>query len=253
MRYLLLLCLGLWQTLALGAGLADTVASLKRSVVGVGIIQGGGAAQPTLRGNAFVVAGGNHAVTTAGVVPARLGQGKGEALAVFVAAGGMKAQGRPARVILRDADHDLCLLRFDGPALPSLRIGRSGDVREGELHAYTGFPTAGALGLHAVTHRGIVSAIGPNVVPPVSGKLVNLDVLEKLARPYAVFQLDAAAFPGNDGSPLYEPETGRVVGIVNSTFVKATKEMSIPGASAISYAIPVDHVRRLLDRAGLGY
>jgi S1-C subfamily serine protease len=104
-----------------------------------------------------------------------------------------------------------------------------------------------------VTHRGIVSAISPNVVPPISAKLVDRDILEKLARPYTVFQLDLSAFPGNDGSPLYEPATGRVVGIINSPFVKATKELSVPGASAISYAIPVDHIRALMDRAGLGY
>jgi S1-C subfamily serine protease len=250
---LLALSLMLSQTLATGADLADTVASVKRSVVAVGLRPSKGTSAPVLRGNGFVVAGGNHVVTAARVVPGGSRTGDNGGLAVFVPAGGRHAEGWPAREVMCDTEHDLCLLRFDGPALPALRMGRSADVREGEVHAYTGFPTAGAIGLHAVTHRGIVSAVSPNVVPPVSAKLVDRDILEKLARPYPVFQLDVSAFPGNEGSPLYEPATGRVVGIINSPFVKATKELSMPGASAISYAIPVDHIRALLDRAGLGY
>jgi S1-C subfamily serine protease len=171
----------------------------------------------------------------------------------LIPSGGTQVQGRPTRRVACDEEHGLCLLRFEGPSLPSLRIGRSADVREGEVHAYTGYPTAGVLGLYAVTRRGIVAAISPNVVPPLSSKLLNRDVLEKLVRPYPVFQLDMAAFPGNDGSPLYEPDTGRVVGVVNSDFVKVTKEVSLSGNSAISYAIPVDHVRRLLDQNRLPY
>ena len=248
MKKLLAFVLCFWSLTAASADLADTVAAVKRSVVGVGVHAGDGTS-PRLLGNGFV-SGGNHVVTTAGVVGARAGAGD---LAVFVPAGGSRAQVRPVRVVSRDAEHDLALLRFEGPPLPSLRLGRSGDVREGELLAYTGLPNAGVVGLTAVTHRGIVSAISPNVVLPVSGRLVNLDVLEKLTRPYPVFQLDMSAFPGNSGSPLYEPDSGRVVGVINSPFVKATKELSIPGSSAISYAVPVDHVRRLLHASGVAY
>jgi S1-C subfamily serine protease len=245
--------LGVWKADVVGAELADTVAGVKPSVVAVGSLPKGGSGKPVQRGSGFVVADGRHVVTTTGAVSGGSGKGRGEGLAVFLPAGVQRARGRPARVVLEDAEHDISLLRFDGRALPALRIGRSADVREGELLAYTGFPTAGTVGLHTVTHRGIVSAISPNVVPPMSAKAMDRGLLEKLARPYPVFQLDVSAFPGNDGSPLYEPATGRVVGIINSTFVKTSKELSMSRSSAISYAIPVDHVRALLTRAGLGY
>ena len=253
MRAWLVLFLALWLTGVPAAELADTVAAVKRSLVGVGLHPGSGES-PAMRGNGFVTGGGNHVVTAAGAVPGGASKGRGGSLAVFLpTAGGSRAQVRPAREIARDENHDLCLLRFEGPALPALRLGRSADVREGEVHAYSGFPTAGALGLYAVTHRGIVSAISPNVVPPASARHLTRDLMNKLTRPYPVFQLDLASFPGNEGSPLYEPDTGRVVGMVNSPFVKATKELAIPGASGISYAVPVDPIRRLLERAGVGY
>jgi hypothetical protein len=41
------------------------------------------------------------------------------------------------------------------------------------------------------------------------------------------------------------------MGVINSVFVKEAKEMALSAPSGISYAIPVDFVRRLLDLAGL--
>jgi len=91
-----------------------------------------------------------------------------------------------------------------------------------------------------------------------SSRELRQDVLRRLARPFQVFQLDATAYPGNSGSPLYEIDSGRVIGIVNSVFVKASKEMAleeraISEPSGITYAIPVTYLRRLLDRAKLRY
>jgi serine protease Do len=64
-----------------------------------------------------------------------------------------------------------------------------------------------------------------------------------------VFQLDATAFPGNSGSPLYDPATGEVVGILNMVFVKGTKESALTQPSGISYAIPSNFLIELLARA----
>jgi S1-C subfamily serine protease len=64
---------------------------------------------------------------------------------------------------------------------------------------------------------------------------------------YRVFQLDAVAYPGNSGSPVYHPETGAVVAIVNSVFVKATKESLLAQPSGITYAIPAQKLQELLD------
>ena len=68
--------------------------------------------------------------------------------------------------------------------------------------------------------------------------------------PFPVFQLDATAYPGNSGSPIYDPVTGDVLGIVNMVFVKGTKESALTQPSGITYAIPAKHLQ-VLEGAGL--
>ncbi len=252
-RLVLLCLLGILGTTVEGGNLPATIRQVKPSIVGVGTYMVLRKQQDKLMGTGFVVGGGNHAVTNAHVVPRDLDERRRETIAVYIPAGGNQAQRRLAKVVARDSSHDLCLLRFEGPAVRALRMGRAKDVQEGEPVAFTGFPILNALGLHPVTHRGIVSAITPYVVPVNAGDQLRPDVLRKLARPFQVFQLDATAYPGNSGSPVYEIESGRVVGIVNSVFIKKTKEMAITDPSGISYAIPVTYVRRLLDRARIKY
>ena len=76
-------------------------------------------------------------------------------------------------------------------------------------------------------------------------------MVKRLRDPYDVFQLDATAYPGNSGSPLYEPRTGDVVGIINKVFVKETKENVLKDPSGITYAIPATHAEALMIKAGL--
>lgn len=65
---------------------------------------------------------------------------------------------------------------------------------------------------------------------------------------YSVFQLDATAYPGNSGSPLYLAGSGEVVGIINMVFVKSTKEAALSAPSGIAYAVPVQPLAALLER-----
>jgi S1-C subfamily serine protease len=65
---------------------------------------------------------------------------------------------------------------------------------------------------------------------------------------YAVFQLDGTAYPGSSGSPLYDPETGVVYGVINMVFVKGLKEAALSQPSGITYAIPGNFVSDLLQR-----
>jgi hypothetical protein len=44
-----------------------------------------------------------------------------------------------------------------------------------------------------------------------------------------------------------------VLGVINSVFVKGTKEVALSDPSGITYAIPVDHVRALLQQAGVKF
>ena len=65
---------------------------------------------------------------------------------------------------------------------------------------------------------------------------------------FQVFQLDATAYPGNSGSPLYDPASGTVLGVINAVFVKGLKETAISNPSGITYAIPARYVHALLQR-----
>jgi len=107
------------------------------------------------------------------------------------------------------------------------------------------------FGLHPVTHRGTISAITPIVIPQLSGQQLEKKVLVRLRSPYDVFQLDATAYPGNSGSPLYDPATGQVVGILNKAFIQSTKESAIEKPSGISYAVPINSLRELLKKVGI--
>ena len=76
-----------------------------------------------------------------------------------------------------------------------------------------------------------------------------IELTDRLAeRVGPVLQLDATAYPGNSGSPVYLPDTGEVVGILSSVFVKESKERVLSDPSGISYAIPIQHAQKLLKR-----
>lgn len=250
-RYLLA-CALLCAAATASAGLADTVAKVKKSMVGVGTFAAVRAQQHQLRGTGFVVSG-NHVITNSHVAPGKLKVDRRETLSIYVPRADGKARMLKAKVIQRDAAHDLALLRFEGGALPALRLGKDSNVREGESIALTGFPILNALGLFPATHRGIVAAISPIVIPVQNAKKLNPALMRKLRKPFKVFQLDATAYPGNSGSPVFEPDTGRVIGVVNSVYIKKTKELAIQAPSGISYAIPVSHVKALLRKAGVGF
>lgn len=208
-----LLVLGVGLLLAGGAVAADlptTLRAAKPSVVGVGTYMTLRQQQDQLSDAGFAVAEGRRVVTHTHVVPQDIDEGRRERVAVYIPLGGNQGERRPARVVNHDLAHDVCLLRFEGALLFALRLGCSADVPEGALYASTGFPILTALGLRSVTHRGILSAISPIILPLASGKDITRENLREPARPFDVFQLDATAYPGNSGSPLYEIETGRV-------------------------------------------
>ncbi|ABA58398.1 Peptidase S1 and S6, chymotrypsin/Hap [Nitrosococcus oceani ATCC 19707] len=231
------------------ADLADTIEHVKQAVVGVGTYASIRGVQARYRGTGFVVADGRHVVTNAHVLPSELNSERNEYIAVFV---GVKGQVRQAEKVAVDAVHDLALLKIGGGSLSSLSLGNPSQVREGEGVAFTGFPIGPVLGLYPVTHRGIVSAITPIATAGRASQDLNPQRIQQLRRqPFKVFQLDATAYPGNSGSPVYDPDTGQVLGVVNKVFVKGSKENVLKHPSGITYAIPADYVKALLGRAGL--
>lgn len=247
---LLVLLLG---TMVQAAPLPDVIDRVRPGVVGVGTAypprQPNRKGDPlTYRGTGFVVGNGRQVVTNAHVIPKELDTDNNESVAVF-SGRGAKAMARSAKVIATDSQHDLVLLEIEGGPLPALEIGDSDSVREGQEVAFTGFPIGIVLGLYPVTHRGIIAAITPMARPMENARSLNAAQLSRLRNPFDVFQLDAIAYPGNSGSPVYDPASGRVVGVVNSVFVKESKESVLERPSGISYAIPARFVNSLLRNA----
>lgn len=241
---------GLSGAAASAGDLPDTIRRVKPSIVGVGTVQKTRYPAVKLLATGFVVADGQHVVTNAHAIPPILDTEGREFLAVLIPEG--KGSARPAQVVKQDHIHDLAVLRFSGNPLPALRFDDSGKVHEGELYAFTGFPIGMVLGMRPVTHRGIVSAITPIAIPQISTQQLDPNMIKRLRNPYDIYQLDATAYPGNSGSPLFDPATGRVVGVINKVFVKATKEAALENPSGITYAIPSRYVWTLLKKAGIG-
>ncbi|MEH6473204.1 MAG: serine protease, partial [Halopseudomonas sp.] len=145
-------------------------------------------------------------------------------------------------------EHDLAVIRVD-TRIPALKFTNTDQLLgEGENVAFTGFPIGAILGLYPVTHRGLISAITPIATPSSSSSQLSATKISRLRDPLFVYQLDATAYPGNSGSPLYRPDTGEVVGILNMVFVKSTKEDVLSKPSGISYAIPVKYLRSLVQK-----
>ena len=253
-RYLLLLCgLSLIPAGHVVAGLPDTIDKVRGSVVGIGTVfpskgPNGRGQLPTFRGTGFVVGNGRQVVTNFHVTQKPLDNEKKELLAVF-SGEGKASRVYPATLVQTDEAHDLALLKIVGPALPPLVVDNARIMREGEEIAFTGFPIGLVLGLQPVTHRGIVSAVTPIVMPAMSSATLTAAQIKRARQPFEVYQLDATAYPGSSGSPVYDVETGRVVAVINSVFVKESKEAMLSNPSAISYAIPSKHVSALLEDA----
>ena len=232
------------------ASLSDTVAAIKPSIVAVGTLQQDRAPPVKFIGTGFVVGDGNYVVTNAHVLPPPLDTENHEELAVF-SGEGERAKAHTATAVSIDPKHDIALLKIGGPALPALHFGNDKSIREGDSLAFTGFPIGMVLGLYPVTHRATLSAITPIVIPAAHASDLNAKSIKQLMTPFSVFQLDATAYPGNSGSPLYEPENGRVVGVLNMVFVKDTKEHVLSEPSGIAYAIPGEYIVSLIREAGL--
>lgn len=231
------------------AGMPDAIERVKPAVVAVGTFQKLRSPAFQFLGTGFAVSDGTLVATNAHVVQTLIEGDQRESLAVQVPGlGGRQAQVREARVVAVDKSHDTALLRISGAALPALALRDPEAVREGQTFAFTGFPIGSVLGfLSPVTHRAMISALTPIALPGGnSGQLSQQAIARLRSGVFQVFQLDATAYPGNSGSPLYDPETGEVVGIINMVFVKGSKESGLSQPSGISFAIPIEHLQNLL-------
>lgn len=230
------------------ADLADTIQRIKPAIVGVGTYQKTRSPPLNFLGTGFVVDDGLHIVTNAHVVPGLSSEAHKESLVIMTGSGD-KPELRTAKVVAAEKEYDIALLQIEGAPLPTVRLGDSDAVREGQALAFTGFPIGMVLGFYPVTHRASVASITPIILPAFNARQLDAGKIRQLQRSaYKVFQLDGTAYPGNSGSPLYDPETGEVYGVINMVFVKDKKESVLSNPSGISYAIPGTHIMDLLRR-----
>jgi S1-C subfamily serine protease len=233
------------------ADVAETLLKIKPGVVGIGTYLPTRSPRASLTGTGFVVGDGRHVVSCAHVFKNELDSEKNETWVVLTGRD-RQVTVRSAGIVARDKEHDLIVLKIDGDALPALKLAEADTAREGSQLYFTGYPIGSALGLNPSTHRAGLAAIIPIYTPVAAASQLNVRALKQANEPYEVFELDAIAYPGNSGSPVWNPDTGEVLGVVNSVFIKGAKETALTAPSGISYAIPVKYVRELLRQAGVG-
>jgi len=229
------------------SNLVDTVRLIKPSVVGIGIYTPIGQPQNQLFGSGFVIGDGSYIVTNSHVVVKELDDSLLQKLAVFIGKG-QAAKVKLATLIASDKEHDIAILKIEGQPLPALALAKSDFRPEGSEIAFTGFPIGSVLGLYPATHRGIIAAVTPTIIPVNDARQISIAMLKQLRDPYLVYQLDATAYPGNSGSAMYDVKTGEVIGIINKVFVQQSKEAAISKPSGITYAIPVKYLHKLLKQ-----
>ena len=129
----------------------------------------------------------------------------------------------PARVVGKDEDTDLALLKVEpeGLDLHPLELGSSASVEVGDPTVAIGNP----FGLDRTLTTGVVSARQRRIVAPSGFSIDN------------VIQTDAAIDPGNSGGPLIDA-AGRVVGI--------NSQIAAGGSVGIGFAVPVDTAKALI-------
>ena len=136
----------------------------------------------------------------------------------------------PARIVGRDPESDLAVLKVDRTDLKPVEIGDSDQVAVGDDVIAIGAP----LALSGTVTRGIVSAVDRPISTRDSG---GVD------RYYAAIQTDAAVNRGNSGGPLFDA-SGRVIG-VNAVIKSTVENTEEAGNIGIAFAIPINQAARV--------
>lgn len=213
---------------------------------------------PTVRyfGTGFVCYDGNTVATNAHVVAALEQTNRIDHLRVFFP-DGAPTSGRKGKVVQIDRFHDVALIRFEGPAAKNVKLvppptaNHNNDPPQGRSVAILGYPIGTRLGLVPAVHKGVVAAVVPAVLPLPKGAKITPELAAAIKKPYNLYQLDMVAFPGNSGSPLFNARTGTVVGIINMTLAKKTREHLFDKPSGIAYAVPMHWLHELIRRQSI--
>ncbi|HTX36016.1 MAG TPA: Do family serine endopeptidase [Bryobacteraceae bacterium] len=129
-----------------------------------------------------------------------------------------------ARIVGKDAETDIAVLKVDAQNLPTIPFGDSTRMQPGDFVLAIGDP----FGLSQTVTMGIVSAVGRG----------NLGIED-----YEDFiQTDAAINPGNSGGALINGN-GQLIGI-NTAILSGESG----GNQGVGFAIPIDMARQVMDQ-----
>jgi len=134
-----------------------------------------------------------------------------------------------AKLIGKDPETDLAVLKIDATNLPFLEYGNSDETQVGQWVLAVGNP----YNLTSTVTAGIISAKGRNIDILPNDPNKNMYPIE------SYLQTDAAVNPGNSGGALINTD-GQLVGI-NSAIASNTGSYT-----GYSFAIPVNLVRKVV-------
>ena len=127
--------------------------------------------------------------------------------------------GVPARVVASDEKADLALVDVTTPDLPAATLGTTRGLEPGTAVGVAGFPIPDAF---EDEHLG-------RTVSVYAGRVASIRK--------GALELDVPIVPGESGGPVFDVETGEVIGIAESRFDEER---------AIGFATPIDEATRFL-------
>ncbi len=199
-----------------------TVAAIAESVSPAVVSLEVSGAQGSGSGSGFVIRENGFIVTNNHVVE---GAADGGEITVHFADG----RKFDARIVGRDANYDIAVVKVDASGLPTVVLGNSDGVVVGDLAIAIGSP----LGLDGTVTAGIVSALNRPVTAGGGGSTSFINAI----------QTDAAINPGNSGGALVNA-AGEVIG-VNSAIATLGDGSGQSGSIGLGFAIPINQVKRI--------
>jgi serine protease Do len=184
----------------------------------------GGAAQTKLAqavGSGFIISSDGYIVTNNHVISLDR-EGQADEVTVKLADGKQYT----ARIIGRDAESDIAVLKIDAPApLPFVKFGESSKARAGDWIIAIGNP----FGLGGTVTSGIISSVNRNTGSGAYDHYI---------------QTDASINSGNSGGPMFDM-AGNVIGINNWIVASGG---GAGGNIGIGFAIPADTAKPIVER-----
>ncbi len=155
-------------------------------------------------------------------------------ITAVISSGSPEERELPARVVARDRERDLALLKVDWHPATWVDPTAFGEVKLVDPVWMVGYPFGGAL---AVDRSQPSPASGPNPEVTISSGMVTSLRRDDQGVLKAI-QTDAALNPGNSGGPMFDQQ-GQLAGVIFA---------GVPGASGLGFAIPPNRIREFVER-----